>query len=159
MIRPATFNSFTTASAYANPAGARGAVGASSGIGASGYSGSTLPGQPVTEWSNPNPHSGSPYQYKPVPLDNAGWLQKKCVAMIEWYQRNSLIHGPMYKFINLKCPYGEHGYSSCSQYTKEAIIKDGVIKGIWKGSLHILNCNPWTARKLDQGEPVRYMVA
>ncbi|HEY9686540.1 MAG TPA: membrane protein insertion efficiency factor YidD [Coleofasciculaceae cyanobacterium] len=158
MIRPATFNSFNTGTP-ATPAGARLSAGINPGTASSNDSNASNLSQRAKHWSNPNPDSGSPYRYQPVPLDNASWLQKKCVAMIEWYQRNSLIHGPAYKFINLKCPYGEHGYSSCSQLAKEAIIKYGVIKGIWRGSLRLLNCRPSTAKKLDHGEPVRYMVA
>jgi putative component of membrane protein insertase Oxa1/YidC/SpoIIIJ protein YidD len=158
MIHPATFNSFTS-SAPATPAGARATLDTNSGVVSSDDSNSASLGRRKKHWSNPNPNSGSPYQYKPVPLDDASWLQKKCVAMIEWYQRNSMIHGPLYKFINLKCPYGEHGYSSCSQYTKEAIIKHGVIKGIWKGFLHILHCNPWTEKNLEQGKLDNYLVA
>jgi putative component of membrane protein insertase Oxa1/YidC/SpoIIIJ protein YidD len=159
MIRPATFNAFTASAAAAPVASAPVGAGVASPDRAPGYTND--PGLPrqAKLWSNPNPNSGSPYHYKPVPLDNASWLQKKCVAMIEWYQRNSLIHGSAYKLLKVVCPYGEHGYSSCSQYTKEAIIKYGVIKGIWKGLLHILHCNPWTEKQLSQGKLNNYLVA
>ena len=32
---------------------------------------------------------------------------------------------------------------TCSQYTKEAILKHGVFKGGWLGVKRILSCNPW----------------
>jgi putative membrane protein insertion efficiency factor len=32
---------------------------------------------------------------------------------------------------------------TCSQYTKEAILKHGVIKGGWLGMKRIISCNPW----------------
>ncbi|UJP64611.1 membrane protein insertion efficiency factor YidD [Mongoliitalea daihaiensis] len=32
---------------------------------------------------------------------------------------------------------------SCSQYTKEAILKYGPFKGGWLGIKRILSCNPW----------------
>ena len=32
---------------------------------------------------------------------------------------------------------------TCSQYTKEAILKHGVIKGGWLGIKRIISCNPW----------------
>jgi len=32
---------------------------------------------------------------------------------------------------------------TCSQYTKEAILKYGIFKGGWLGLKRILSCNPW----------------
>jgi len=32
---------------------------------------------------------------------------------------------------------------SCSQYTKEALLKHGIIKGSWLAARRIISCNPW----------------
>ena len=32
---------------------------------------------------------------------------------------------------------------TCSEYTKESIIKYGVIKGLWLGLKRIVKCHPW----------------
>lgn len=41
-------------------------------------------------------------------------------------------------------------YPSCSQYARESIEKDGVIKGLAKSFWRILRCNPWSKGGVDQ---------
>jgi putative membrane protein insertion efficiency factor len=38
---------------------------------------------------------------------------------------------------------------TCSEYTKEAIMKYGAIKGIYLGVLRILRCHPWQKNRYD----------
>ena len=40
-------------------------------------------------------------------------------------------------------------YPSCSEYTKEAINKYGVFKGIKLGFLRISRCHPWQENHFD----------
>ncbi len=35
-------------------------------------------------------------------------------------------------------------YPTCSQYTREAVIKYGLLKGLIKGALRILRCHPFS---------------
>ena len=41
------------------------------------------------------------------------------------------------------CKYKCRFTPTCSEYTKEAIRKYGIIKGCWKGFKRILRCNPF----------------
>lgn len=40
-------------------------------------------------------------------------------------------------------------YPSCSEYTKQAIEKYGVFKGMYLGFLRILRCHPWQKNHID----------
>ncbi len=49
----------------------------------------------------------------------------------------------IYQFFSKFTPKCCRFYPTCSQYTKEAIIKYGVIKGCWLGAKRICRCHPW----------------
>jgi len=38
---------------------------------------------------------------------------------------------------------------SCSEYSKTAIAKHGIIKGLFKSAWRILRCNPWSKGGID----------
>lgn len=40
-------------------------------------------------------------------------------------------------------------YPTCSEYTKEAILKYGVLKGVIMGVRRILRCHPWQKNHID----------
>ena len=40
-------------------------------------------------------------------------------------------------------------YPTCSEYTKQAIEKYGVLKGSYLGFLRILRCHPWQKNHID----------
>ena len=50
-------------------------------------------------------------------------------------------------------PGSFHGYCkhipTCSEYTKEAIIEYGALKGTYMGFKRILRCNPWSKGGYD----------
>lgn len=52
-----------------------------------------------------------------------------------------------------KLPFRSHNscvfIPTCSQYTKEAILKYGSIKGIFLGIKRILKCHPWQKNHYD----------
>ena len=64
------------------------------------------------------------------------------IKIINWYQKN------ISKFLdskNIKCKY----YPTCSEYTKQAIEKYGVLKGCSLGAIRILKCNPFSKGGYD----------
>lgn len=65
-------------------------------------------------------------------------MKKILVKIIEIYQKTPL-----------KSHYNCVFIPTCSQYTKEAIIKYGSIVGIYKGFLRIIRCHPWQKNHFD----------
>lgn len=53
------------------------------------------------------------------------------VKLINLYQKISALTPPTCRF-----------YPTCSQYTKEAVIKYGTLKGLYLGTKRILKCHP-----------------
>jgi len=65
-------------------------------------------------------------------------FKKILIYIINIYQKIS-------KFTPKCCRF----YPTCSQYTKEAIMKYGVIKGGWLGIKRICRCHPWNEGGYD----------
>lgn len=40
-------------------------------------------------------------------------------------------------------------YPTCSEYTKQAVVKYGALKGIYMGFKRILRCHPWQKEHID----------
>ncbi|MCM2338944.1 MAG: membrane protein insertion efficiency factor YidD [Burkholderiales bacterium] len=40
-------------------------------------------------------------------------------------------------------------YPTCSEYTKQAIQKYGILKGFFLGFVRILRCHPWQKNHMD----------
>lgn len=38
---------------------------------------------------------------------------------------------------------------TCSEYTKEAVIKYGVLRGLGRGFIRIFRCHPWQKNRYD----------
>lgn len=75
-------------------------------------------------------------------------LRKIVILPILFYQKTiSPDHG-LLKHMNPDgyCRY----YPSCSEYTKHAILKKGILAGIFLGSWRILRCNPWSRGGIDE---------
>jgi putative membrane protein insertion efficiency factor len=61
------------------------------------------------------------------------------LKLIDFYQKKVSI------FKKPSCVF----YPTCSEYTKQAIEKYGVIKGVRLGFLRILRCHPWQKDHID----------
>ena len=66
-------------------------------------------------------------------------IKKLCIKLIEFYQKKISTN------LGHRCKY----YPTCSEYTKQAIEKYGVLKGIFKGFIRILRCNPFSKGVYD----------
>lgn len=66
-------------------------------------------------------------------------MKKIVILLIDFY-RNSLALMKM-----RSCRF----YPTCSNYTKEAVIKHGVCRGIWLGIKRIFRCNQFNPGGFD----------
>ncbi len=76
-------------------------------------------------------------------------LKRIFISLIEVYQKTlSPDTGLLKKYRITKkqvCVF----YPTCSEYTKEAIDKYGVLKGLRMGFLRIVRCHPWQKNHFD----------
>lgn len=66
-------------------------------------------------------------------------LKQFSIKLINFYQKN------IASLMKPNCVF----FPSCSEYTKEAIKKYGVLKGIRLGLSRILRCHPWQKNHID----------
>ena len=69
-------------------------------------------------------------------------MRKIGIQCILFYQKYI---SPMLHFRGIECKY----YPTCSEYTKQAIEKYGLEKGILLGSKRIIKCNPFSKGGYD----------
>lgn len=77
-------------------------------------------------------------------------LRRIATLPIVLYQKTlSPDHGPLRVFF----PHGYcRFYPSCSEYTRQAVLKKGLVKGSLLGSWRILRCNPFNPGGIDKVE-------
>lgn len=69
-------------------------------------------------------------------------MKKILISLINFYQKHISL---WLDSKNIKCKF----YPTCSDYTKQAIEKYGVIKGVFLGIKRILRCNPFSKGGYD----------
>lgn len=69
-------------------------------------------------------------------------MKKILLKIIEFYQKNISL---WLQSKNINCKF----YPTCSEYTKQAIIKYGSVKGSFLGIKRILKCNPFSKGGYD----------
>jgi len=53
------------------------------------------------------------------------------------------------RFISLALGQSCRFFPTCSDYLYIAIVKHGLIKGLWRGGKRVLRCHPWEAGGVD----------
>ena len=69
-------------------------------------------------------------------------MKRLLIFLIEKYQKHISL---FLKSKGIKCKF----YPSCSEYTKQAILKYGCLKGCFLGMKRILRCNPFSKGGYD----------
>ena len=64
-------------------------------------------------------------------------MKKILIKLIELYQKHISL---WLESKNIRCKF----YPTCSEYTKQAIEKYGVVKGVGLGIKRIIKCNPFS---------------
>jgi hypothetical protein len=74
--------------------------------------------------------------------------RKALAAFIRLYQKTlSRDHGPLRVFY----PHGYcRFYPTCSEYTRQAVLKHGALKGSALGARRISRCHPWSDGGVDK---------
>ena len=77
-------------------------------------------------------------------------LKVYSIKLINFYQKTLAV--PLNKFLeyfgllkNNSCVF----YPTCSEYTKEAVKKYGILRGFFLGLMRILRCHPWQKNHID----------
>lgn len=73
--------------------------------------------------------------------------RKVAAGLVSAYQ---VLLSPDHSWLKAKYPYGfcRH-YPTCSEYTKQSLLKFGLIKGGWLGAKRVARCNPWAEPAVD----------
>lgn len=69
-------------------------------------------------------------------------MKKAIIFLIDLYKKHI---SQLFYMFGFNCKY----YPTCSQYTKQAIQKYGIIKGMLLGIKRILKCNPFSKGGYD----------
>lgn len=70
-------------------------------------------------------------------------MKKIVIKIIDFYKK--YISSYFSQILGIHCKFEP----TCSEYTKQAIEKYGVLKGSWKGFLRIIRCNPFSKGGYD----------
>ena len=69
-------------------------------------------------------------------------MKKILIKIIEFYQKHISM---WFETKGIKCKY----FPTCSEYSKQSIMKYGVIKGVFLSFKRIIKCNPFSKGGYD----------
>lgn len=69
------------------------------------------------------------------------------VGLINVYQT---LLSPDHSWLKGRFPHGYcRYYPSCSEYSKQAVIRFGFVKGLWLSIKRVVRCHPWAEPQVD----------
>ena len=72
-------------------------------------------------------------------------MKKILIKIIEWYQKYISV---WFQAKQIRCKF----HPTCSEYTKQAIDKYGILRGSFKGLKRLLKCHPFGKGGVDHLE-------
>ena len=79
---------------------------------------------------------------------NIFMIREKVAAFISFYQKTI---SPDHGWTKVLYPHGFcRYYPTCSEYTRIAVLRYGVFRGVWKGVKRIVRCNPFYSGGIDR---------
>lgn len=76
-------------------------------------------------------------------------MKKAAILLIVCYQKSISPDTGVLRMLLPDMPRVCTMYPTCSEYTKTAILKYGVLQGFFKGSRRILRCHPYQKTLVD----------
>lgn len=76
-------------------------------------------------------------------------MNKIFIQIINFYQKQLSPDSGFLKKIGFSNKSVCVFYPTCSEYTKKAIQKYGILKGIFLGIKRVLRCHPWQKNHMD----------
>jgi uncharacterized protein len=74
-------------------------------------------------------------------------MRRLVILLITLYQKTL---SPDHSWRRQRHPQGWcRYYPSCSEYTKQAVERHGVVRGLAMGSGRLLRCHPWAEPRVD----------
>ncbi|MBI3115612.1 MAG: membrane protein insertion efficiency factor YidD [Candidatus Kerfeldbacteria bacterium] len=74
-------------------------------------------------------------------------MNRFLAALVHGYQRTL---SPDHGWFRRRHPYGFCRFTpTCSEYTRQALLTHGTVRGLWLGMRRLLRCHPWSAGGAD----------
>ena len=81
-------------------------------------------------------------------LHNIVSLPSRLLSGLVWLYQ--LVLSPDHSWLAARYPYGYcRHYPSCSEYSRQSLLKHGLIKGLFLSSRRVLKCHPWAEPSVD----------
>lgn len=75
-------------------------------------------------------------------------IPKNILLAVIWVYQKTL--SPDHGWPKVFHPHGYcQFYPTCSEYAKQAVAKQGALKGLWLSGKRLIRCHPWAEPRID----------